>query len=147
MRDIRQDLRERLDALEAQRRHLQEQMAVIDNQSQLLASLLIEEKDRWEEVGDVPPKAVREYKPSQNGSVAHERLDLTQIIQELLDCGEPWFTSQLASIAKKRGYDFGTRQPGRSVHFTLIAMARRGDVENAGLGRWRKKQQLQRAAS
>ena len=136
MHDIRHDLRERLNAIVSQQGKLREEIAALENQSQLLMTLLRKEQLRWEEsnseIKDNPTKA-------ENGNQNdHKTEQLFDIISELLNSGEPWYSSQLARVASQRGYQFGQRQPGRAVHFTLLGMAKRGEVKNVGLGRWKK---------
>jgi hypothetical protein len=133
MRDIRQDLRERLNAVITQQTKHQEAIASLENQRQLLADLLKDEQVRWEQSGQSQREL--DLDGHQNG---HQALELPELVGDIMSTDEKWYASQSATVATKRGYNFGDRRPGRAVHFTLLGMARRGEVENVGFGRWKK---------
>lgn len=123
MRDIRQDLQDRIKAIDSN-------LAALQEQKQLLSVLLKAEEGQWAMSAPNPkgtiPVALNGHSPK-----------LRDIIMDVLENGESWPSSSIASVALKRGIDFGKSQPGRSVHFTLVDMARKGQVESAGYGSWR----------
>jgi len=130
VRDIRQDLRERLDAVAAEQDRLQKQVGDLEGQKKLLETLLQEEERRWPDSN--PGVAV-------NGKNGHNTRDLSELILEIMSDGEDWYGSTVAAVAEKRGYHFGDAKPGRSTHFTLLGLAKNNRVESVGLGKWKLK--------
>ncbi|SRR5216684_7545752 len=130
MRDIRQDLRERLNEIMTQEQKLREQLVALQEQNEHLTAMLEKEQLRWPQNGPEPkPDAGSQQNPGE----------LSDIIRELLRSGEPWNNWQLTQAALKRGYKFGERQPGRVLHFTLLGMFKGGEVVSLGLGKWKLK--------
>ena len=122
MRDIRDDLRERLDAIHAEQEGYRQKLGALEAQKKLLTTLLEAEERRWDAVDEVK-----------------KQFDLSNAICDIMSDGGEWFGGTVAEVLLKRGYDFGTGKPGRVVHFTLLGMARRNLVESIGDGRWKLK--------
>ncbi|MFN7935451.1 MAG: hypothetical protein U0R19_19130 [Bryobacteraceae bacterium] len=127
MRDIREDLRERLREADLQVAHLRQQLAKAEEARDSIATLIGFEMQRWK------TSAEDEAFPRQDKIPG---LELGQLIEELLSTGEEWSTHAIAAVAARRGVDFGTSSPGRSVHFTMLNLLRSGKVEQSKSGNW-----------
>ncbi|HEV8415817.1 MAG TPA: hypothetical protein VGQ49_19655 [Bryobacteraceae bacterium] len=127
MRDISQDLKERLEAIERQISEQEHQLEILDEQRESLLSLLQAEQRRWPS-----------YSPGGSPEMDREKTPvLMDVIKELLADGEVWSGLAIARVAAKRGCDFRGTHAGRSTHFTLMGMAKGGTVESLGNGKWR----------
>jgi len=131
MRDIRQDLRDRIAALDAQIDPLRKQVATLENKREAMASLLESEESEWK----------AHVAPVNGHSGAHPAPLIQDVIKDLLADGDVWSGSAIAAVAVKKGCDFKGRNPNRSTHFTLVGLSRGegGFVEKAGYGKWRLK--------
>ena len=123
-RDIRSDLRERIDAIDAeiQTRELELDDLVFRKES--LEALLKAEDQEWSG-GEASRKQLG---PNQR---------LSSILMDLLQNGETWSGKTLAAYAQKKGFDFDNSSPGRVTHSTLVGMSRTGIVKSLGGGRWK----------
>jgi len=118
MRDIRQDLRERLKEVPGQRLQL-------DQLENTLKALLQHEEMRYaSQGGETLSLAV----PSSG--------QLSDVIMAALKV-RPMTSEDLKNYTVP-SYDFGTSAPGRVLNFTLQAMEKRGEIEKCGEG-WRIK--------
>lgn len=125
MRDIREDLQDRLNAVETEYARLQKRISDLEGQKQMLSALLQEERRRWSDsTGEEP----------SNG---HRPLELSDLIRDIMSDGTSWLGKGIASIAMQRGYQFGKSKPARVVHSTLIGMQHRLEVQSLGSGRWK----------
>jgi hypothetical protein len=125
MRDIRDDLRERLSAIDRDLVFYQHKIEDLEDQKEMLQALLNEENRRWG-MEEAPSKKSRE---------------LQDIICEIMSDGGTWFGGTVVGALIKRGFDFGAAKPGRVVHFTLLGMSRRNLVEHVGDSTWKLKPQ------
>jgi hypothetical protein len=127
VRDIRQDLRERIAELEAQVEEFAVKIADLEGHLEVLRTLLHEEGQRW------PPEG--EFLTGPTEPVIK---DLAELIQDIMSDHDEWSGKAITAVIQKRGYRFGEhRSPGRSVHFKLIGMQKQQIVENTGKGKWR----------
>lgn len=125
-RDIRQDLRERIELATAERDGKHRELAALDNHIQNLQTVLSKEESAWGTSLLVPP------------SLLHPAVHpLRDILMDLLQDGGIWSGAMLARYAVKQGYNFGTASPGRATHSTLISMARNLQVLSVGEGKWK----------
>jgi hypothetical protein len=127
MRDIRQDLRERLDSTRAKRVAMQAELERLIAQERTLDKLIEEESAIWERIS---PPLFEGTEPQ--GSV------LSQVLLETLKSkgGAAWL-GELKESAVQRGVPFGEKQPGRVIHFAMLGMAQHKLVAREQSGRWR----------
>ena len=124
MRDIRDDLRERLETIAAEKRRLQDQVTSLDRQEASVKVLLADEDNRW---SGVQPKL---FLPTRggNGRIQHAAAPeltgtpLSQMIREILSDGVGRTARGIGEIVKQRGFPFGEKHPSRVVHFALLGM-------------------------
>jgi hypothetical protein len=128
MRDIRQDLRERLGATRSKRELLKRQLASIDSQEQTLVTLLEAEEGMWQQLNP-PLFEGTEEKPQSS--------PLSQVLLETLKTNSGTASlEELKKSAVERGVPFGDKQPGRVIHFAMLGMAQHKLVERKGDGSW-----------
>jgi hypothetical protein len=131
MRDIRQDLRDRLVEIDRE---------IADRQQdrQAVAILLDSEERRWLKqeagTGSVPQVRLPLRQANPNGV---QSVTVRDVINELLNTTEEWSTVTLANAAISRGCDFSGSKPGRAVHGILLGMLNSGHVERVSDGKWR----------
>jgi hypothetical protein len=132
MRDIRSDLRERLDDIERQRTALISKLDDLDAQRATVGALLHAEQERF---GNVET-------PTDSGTIVVLSGDLPpahtlgNLMRGVLGDGSKRSTQELAKLAVSKGHPFGDKSPGRSVHFALVGLERAGQVERDEAGCW-----------
>ena len=132
MRDIRADLRERLENIGVQRSHFQERISQLIKVEEMLTTLLEEEEARWKSQQQFPLSGLEaEARPKTNGHTA-----LVRFIMEMLGDGKEWEKQALADQAKSRGLIGPGKAPVRVVHWALVGMSQNGIVEKVG-SKWR----------
>ena len=124
MRDIREDLRERLKAARSQFRDLEEDV-------KLLETLLAREERRWK------------IRPSPTGRRARRRLatkarpsPIAAFLREVMSDGQLWSLTQLKQEAQERNMDFHGKSPGHVLHFALVALKNAGQTTMPESGVW-----------
>jgi hypothetical protein len=130
MRDIRTDLRERLEDLERQRAELTSKLEDLDAQRVTVGALLDAEQKRFGDAvisHDDGTATVFQMKPVHN---------LARLMRQFLADGSRLSTQRLAELAVSSGYPFGDKAPGRAVHFGLVGLQRGGHVTRSGDGTW-----------
>jgi hypothetical protein len=125
MRDIRDDLQDRLQAVDAECEQLQKRLASLEEQRKMLNVLLQEERRRWPDIGASLP------------GYRYESMELSDVIRDIMSDGTSWLGKAVAGIALDRGYQFGRSKPARVVHSTLIGMQNKSQVKSLGGGRWK----------
>jgi len=124
MRDIRADLRERLQAIARDRAGLDQMEAGIKE--------LLRIEDR------------REFIASGNGNGTHVDEGGTPlkrfILTVLRHSKQPLTVGDLKVAAAQGGYDFGEKSPGRVLHWALVGMAQGGIVEKKEDNKWHLKE-------
>jgi len=128
MRDIREDLQARFKAVQEELTELRKRLGDLEDERKSLVSLLLAENRRWS-VESTPSPTDSEVVPT-----------VREVIDEMLNTGEPWSTIAMAQVAVKRGCDFEGSAPGRAVHGILLGMLKSGQVEQLGEGKWRLRQ-------
>lgn len=134
MRDIREDLKERIRVLTLEQERLQKEIAELEGKKNLLGDLLHAEELRWCAVQPASIESPPGAPPA--APVAHR--SLRELILDIMSDYDSWSGSMITRIACNRGFRFGASSPGRVVHYTLIGMAKIGWVEQLGQGRWRR---------
>jgi len=129
MRDIRDDLRQRLVKIGIQRGELQARLAWLGQMQEHI-------------------KAAIEYEAAQSENdqstlfsetTESDRSPLAQFIRESLSDLRPRTLDELKVAATSRGLDFKGKNPGRVLHFALVGMAQSNLVESLGNGTWKLK--------
>ena len=134
MRDIRSDIKERLDAAIEERERINKRLQDLQDQEESLRDLLEAENERW-----------HSREPSLFPTVRHrERRVLLEppVAQFLLDTmadGTAWSLARLKNHAEKGGVLLGNVAPGRVLHGGLLGLKKRGLVEIVESGVWRLK--------
>lgn len=130
MKDITNDLKERIGELLAQRAQLQRQLDALTQREAMLRSMLEYEQMRWPEQPSLPGL------DKTNG----RRLSspLSRFIVETLGSYGSQSLDELKRRALDLGLDFEDKNAGRVLHFALVGMARNNIVKReADTGKWR----------
>src|ERR1700733_1338709 len=101
MRDIREDLKERITSVSKERADLQARLETVANQEVTLKSLLVEGNARW---NGLEPKL---FDPPSSALNGHKLKPLGRLLLELLTDGTAWTTDRLARAAVERKFPFG----------------------------------------
>jgi hypothetical protein len=137
MRDIREDLRERLDAFAAQRVELERQLAEVQTQETSYKVALRQEEQRIRDLTDsrgaslFPTSA-----PAMNSDAATSSPALTFVILNAMVSKRRPLALDEIKDAISNSFDFGEKAPGRSIHFGLVGLQRAGEVDRLPDGRW-----------
>jgi hypothetical protein len=110
MRDIRQDLKERLGILEARRSELHSELKEMDEESATVIRLLDIEDRRF------PPEQLGQTEPEP--TVALAEFIFTELGKR------PLGKDEMRPVAERGGYFKDTESPGRVLHLTLVNMER-----------------------
>ena len=136
MRDIRNDLKERLESLSQERDGLEKQyqgrLREFEGRESLLRQLLHQEDVRA--LGDQPSL----FRKVREGQADKETSDLTRLILDMLADGQNWSLDRLKEAGEKRGVLGGFESPGRSIHGALLSLKRQAKVQNIDQGVWRQ---------
>lgn len=134
MRDIRNDLKERLESLARQREQLQAQLSEVDQTESGVKSLLRQEEQRY---GALVLTSPDEDHANGNG---FGRTPLSQLILETFKqkTDRPLMLSDFKKQAERVGFDFGEKSPGRTLHWALVGLAENGHITVAGRGEDRR---------
>jgi len=127
MRDIRDDLKERIASISKEREELQARLQTVASQESALMSLLAEENARW---NGLEPKLF-DPPSSRNG---HKLKPLGRLLLELLTDGATWTTDRLARAAIDRKFPFGEKSANRAVHFGCVGLKKNQLVEQTRSG-------------
>jgi hypothetical protein len=135
MRDIRHDLKERLAYIEQERARIQAsvqgRLSELDQMEAGIKSLM-----RLEELGFTSGNG--HGKAADDGTTPLSRL----ILGLLRNSKSPLSVNDFKASAKAMQFDFGTKAPGRVIHWGLVGMQQGGIVEKKG-GKWHLKEVTQ----
>lgn len=146
MRDIRSDLKERLDAVASERQKAQEQLASLESQEAHIKALLAAENARWHSVEPGLFAAATSKSNGRTGDTKHSaiakvgRTPLSSLILECLVDGKPHSTKEIAEKVAERGFPFGDKNPVRAVHFALVGMKQNKAIESVGKSVYRRRE-------
>lgn len=132
MRDIRDDLRQRLTKIGIQRGELQARLTWLARMQEHIEAALEYETT----LSDNQAMLFSEHVGELNRSSS-----LAQFIRESLADLRPRTLDELKIAANAKGLDFKDKNPGRVLHFALVGMAQSNLVESLGGGVWRLRQQ------
>ncbi len=148
MRDIRADLRERLESLDAERQKLRNQLTALDAKERGIRVLLNEEEERWEKIQPTLPMT------NGHGSLAlpirppavverwQAKTDVSRFLQRALSDSMPHALAELVQNALEAHVNFKKKHPGRVLHFALTGLAANHWVERVAEGEHKSKWQL-----
>jgi hypothetical protein len=128
VRDITEDLRQRLSKIRIERGVLQSRLQWLDKVEASLADAL-----EYERAGVDAGQAFLSFgvQPEE------ERTPIAQFLREALSDLRPRSLDDLKRAAEERGVAFGDKTPGRSLHFALVGMQQGGIVQRTEDGNWR----------
>jgi hypothetical protein len=137
MKDIRLDLRERLDSIAKDSAALRSKLSQNDAEEGMLKALLQREDDRFGRLEASLPAPSKRIDGDQStvGSTPLARL----IVNTIRQAPKPVTLDDLKLAAEKVGYDFGTKKPGRVLHWALVAMNENNVIVKNGEG-WKLKE-------
>lgn len=134
MRDIRSDLKERLQRIDADAEKLRAELNALTQKRNSIQALLTEEEARFAKTDQMLFAGA----PNDPGKYATPLSKL--ILGKIRLNGGQASLDELKEAAEQAAYDFGEKTPGRSIHFALIGMAQGGLVEALGNGVWKLKE-------
>ena len=123
MRDIRKDLRERIQAIESQRAHLQFRLSELEKKRSTLENFLAQEELEWK---------ARQPTLLGFGDTSREvrlKSEMSKFLLDVLKDGNPHNTSELKELVLNKGIPFKGKSPLRAIHFTLVGMKNNNLVE------------------
>ncbi len=131
MRDIRDDLQERLDGIATERVKLQAQVAALEALEATFKTALREEEVRI-------AKSSMTAQTKQLPFPATTSMFLGDVIKRVMKAKDrPLATDEIRDdIVNSKAFDFGEKKPGRSVHFGLVSLQNGGAVQRLPDGRW-----------
>lgn len=133
MRDIREDLRQRLSFVAGQRGEMRARLEWLDRVEEQLRGLLEYERLLQQEVAQESDRPESRYHEEQ---LLAERMNLSQFLRSALSDAKPHTLDELKREAEKIGFDFAGKNPGRVIHFALLGMAQNGIVQMVERGVW-----------
>lgn len=125
MRDIRQDIHERLAADKKTRTTIQSELEKLDAKIDLLSRLLEVEEARIRTTSAVKALKIVPALPVSDFFV--------EVIKE-----RPRTKDELRELAQAKGYFAESDSPGRAVHLTLVNMVRAGRIREKENGKYRE---------
>ncbi len=126
MRDIRADLRDRLNQLDAEKSKVNTRLEEMEQQRQILISLIREEEARFGPLDQQP------LIPQKSEQANGDQTPLARLILGLLADQEPHVLTHLVQGALAKNYPFGEKSPARSINWALFGMMNRKMVERSG---------------
>lgn len=135
MRDIREDLRQRLQSIAAQRGEMQARLQWLDQAETHIKGLL--EYERIQAELNQEPLFAEPIRPDE------DRTEIAQFLRDALADGAPRSLDDLKKAAAVRSINFHEKIPGRVLHFALLGMAQGGVVEMVDKGVWKLKTEIQ----
>jgi hypothetical protein len=142
MQDIRAGLKERLGAVAKERADLQARLTEVGDREIALKALLQQEESKF---GKLEPRlpfngAIKQRADSPvKGGTPLSRLILTAI----QEAKKPLMLDDFKQAAQSRNFDFGTKAPGRVLHWALVGMEESNILERADNGGYQLKQVTQ----
>jgi hypothetical protein len=131
MRDIRQDLQERLDAIAADRGSLHTQLELLDKKEASVKAMLADEESRIRRNASVHMELPFDRVPLVGG------MQMTELIKATLRSGSRRLTfDEVKEEITKTPFDFGEQKPGRVVHGGLLSLLRTNEITKDADGRY-----------
>jgi hypothetical protein len=144
MRDIRADLRERLEVFQRERAQLETHIAVLDQKITITKAALQQENDRINSEQETIPFA--ENKPLGGAGSGPYSTPLAHSVFAAFKRENPASLEFLKAQAMKDQIPFGGKNPGRTIHFLLVGMQQNGIVERTPDGEWHLLHEIEAAS-
>lgn len=129
MRDIRQDLKERLDAIDRDRVVLQNQLDILSTREASIKAMLADEERRILSRGAGTGELPFESATLVGG------MQMTDLIKSVLRGRRLTFDDVKVDIVKT-SFDFAGQKPGRVIHGGLLSLWRAGEIDKDASGRY-----------
>jgi len=130
MRDIRKDLRERIEDIRSHQEVLQLRIKRLEEQAAMLENLLKQEEADWQ----VRQPALFDL---GKGSSARVRSELSRFLLAALNDGKPHGIVELVDLAQSKGIPIKGKSPRKAIHFALVGMKQNKIVEMLESGVWK----------
>lgn len=133
MRDIREDIRDRLKQLNQEREQHKFALEGLDERERSLKALLADEVQRW---GSHEPSLFQAVEGQNSQAAKQEReLTLSTFLLGTLADGHPWSLDELKAKIAATDLLTDSPSPGRSLNFALVGLQRHGYVDRLATGR------------
>lgn len=134
MRDIRQDIRDRLKQLVQEREQHKLALEELGERERSLKALLVDEMHRWRSL----EPSLFQTGESQNSQTAKQERELTlsKFLLGTLGDGRPWSLDELKAEIAATDLLADSSSPGRALNFALVGLQRHGYVERLETGKW-----------
>jgi hypothetical protein len=130
MRDIREDLRQRLTRIGIQRGELQARLTWLAAMQEHIEAAIEYEAAQSDN---------QTMLFSEHAGELDRGSSLARFIRDVLSDLRPRSLEELKISATSKGLNFNGKNPGRVLHFALVGMAQSNLVESLGNGVWRLK--------
>lgn len=137
MKDIRPELRERIQQIQSKRDIARRQLDELDAIEQSLQTVLNSENELWKSLA--PDTPLFQYPQNTDEKVNESNGTLPGLLLEFMRDGNSWSIEDFKAELQKRGYPFGEKAPGRVINFALVGLLRPGTVRKQEDGRWQLK--------
>lgn len=134
VRDLREEVRQRLQLILAERGQLQQRLQFLEESEKQLKQLLAfeEMRIRYEQTNMAFP-----FVAPDKQNVEADRSTLALFLKDCLLDGQSHSLGDLKAKAEDAGIEFEGKHPGRVLHFALLGMSQGGSVEMVKKGVWR----------
>jgi hypothetical protein len=130
MKDIRNDLRERIDTIRGRKQQMLDRIAQLDEQEKMYLALLAAEQAEWE--------ATQPMQLNMGITSQKRKTPLTNFLLNALSDGNPHSLAELANLAQKQETIlFNGKSPKRTVNFALLGLKNSSQVVMLGNGFWK----------
>jgi hypothetical protein len=132
MRDIRSDLKERLEVIAKMREELEAKLDEVDEAESGVKALLQQEEQRFggSKISNLILTPPVHDRSESSGFV---RTPLSNLIFETLkNSNRALALDDFKKHAETSGFDFGAKSPGRTLHWALIGLTENGYLECTG---------------
>jgi hypothetical protein len=132
MRDIREDLAERLQANEQDRAALQKQLAELESRRVAIKAMLADEESRIRAAA-----AGRSQLPLPLAAALVGGMPMTELIKATLRTAHRALAfEEVKEKVLKTNFEFGDQKPGRVIHGGLLSLYRTGEIFKDENGRY-----------
>jgi hypothetical protein len=147
MRDIRQDLAERINAIRTEQSRLATELKELEAEEEALKALLQAENRRFPKRGATLFAAAIQDPAVAEAMESASRLG--QVVLEALSDGKEWSLNRLKPFAEQRGIhpDSPKASLGRMIHGSLMSLKQQGLAEISSFGNWKLAARRQNGAS
>ena len=123
MKDIRKDLRERINDMRSRQERLQIQIKELNTRANMLEVLLDQEEREWRQKQPTLLDLGTDVSPVRTHS------ELSRFLLNSLRDGNPHNTDELVALAENKGIPIKGKSPRRAIHFALVGMKQNNLVE------------------